>query len=351
MERALSKHGARGQRLLQKRLQVEQIGEQERQKSISREKLAKEQDVLGRILSGEKVSPEDLSSLSPDTQIKVLKEQSRAPAGGITGQPVPGGVQEKIVAVMNDNPNASAEELNIEMVKAGVPPAFSNSFVESRRRVDEADLKTFDKGANFEKEILDGFKGYQRDKNVLGQMENLLNAGNLSTPLLIAAFDKIGLPLGVLGNADSEQFQKLSQELVKNIQATYGSRILKIEVDNFMKSIPTLLNSPEGQKKLINQWQIINEGKRAHYDAFREVRAENTKRLPKDFNLQVVDRAEDRVDELSEEFLSLNTPSEGREQVQQGTQITEDVARRYLSIAGGDKNKAREIAREDGYEL
>jgi len=121
------------------------------------------------------------------------------------------------------------------------------------------------------------------------------------------ALSKLGIPLGVLGNPDAEQFEKLSQELMKNITGTYGSRILQTEVVSFMKSIPTLMNSPEGQKRLIEQWKILNEGKKIYYDAYKDIRKETPNRLPPDLHERVIDKAEERLDSLSEKFRQMNS--------------------------------------------
>jgi hypothetical protein len=124
---------------------------------------------------------------------------------------------------------------------------------------------------------------------------------------------------------------------------------LKVEVDNFMKSIPTLLNSSEGRKRLIDQWKILNEGKKVQYEAYREVLKENPKSLPRDFKLQVLDRADSKLDQLSQKFLEVGAPR--REKVQPGTAITPDVVDKYLDLARDDIELAKKLAKEDGYEF
>lgn len=356
MESVLGRHGKRGQNLLARRLEIEQVAEKERQAVEDKnrelreeEKTRKESKSLSKILAGQQLDPEEFESLSPKTQIEVLKVMNKPPAGGVSAQPVPPNVQQAIGKVLADSAGSSADELAINMDKAGVPRAFSNAYIESRRRSDESDLKTFDAGSDFETEMLQSYNSYRRDLNTLGQMEQLANKGTLTTPVMASLVEGLGLPIGVLSNPDTEQFDKLSQELVKNIQGTYGNRILKVEVDNFMKSIPTLLNSEEGKKRLIEQWKILNEGKKAYYDAYRDIIRENPKRLPKDYKLQVYDRADAKLDELSQRFLEIGSPK--RTKVPVGTKISVDVVDKYLNMAKGDPDLAEKMAREDGYEL
>lgn len=281
---------------------------------------------------------------------QLLKNSGKAPPGGLSGQPVPPEAQSKISDVIKNNPNASTDELSLEMDKAGVPRAYSNSYIESRRRSDEANEKTFEKASSYQDEILKDYSAYRRDSDVLSQMGKIADRGNLPAPLLVQAFDSLGIPLGALNNPDSEQFSKLSQELVKNISGTYGNRILKVEVDNFLKSIPTLLNSDEGKKRLIQQWKIINEGKKAKYDAYREVEEEHPKKLPSNFKFLVQDKADKKLDKLSEEFRSVGLEQK-RVKVPPGTTVTVQDLDRYLDLANDDVELAKKMAREDGYEF
>lgn len=183
---------------------------------------------------------------------------------------------------------------------------------ESKAKLEEekVDYQSFKDQKDYTEKVLNGYEGYKRDKNVLDAMEKIAKSGKLSTPMTVATLNKLGIPLGVLNNPESEQFDKLSVELLKNIQNTFGSRILQSEVQQFMKSIPTLLNSPEGQKKLIKQWQILNEGKKIYYDAYKDIKKKNPKRLPPDLHERVLEEAEPKLDLLSDEFRKMNAPKQ-----------------------------------------
>lgn len=350
MESVLGRHGKRGQNLLARRLELEQLAEQEKSQQLQSRTAKEEVKTLSKILSGEDVSKEEFESLSPKTQLEVLKIKNKPPAGGVSAQPVPPQVQQTISNVLKENQGSNADQLALAMDEAGVPRAFSNSYIESRRRADESDLKTFEKASDYQDQILSDYSSYRRDSDVLSQMEQLAEKGNLPNPLLVSALDSVGFPIGALKNPDAEQFQKLSQELVKNISGTYGNRILKVEVDNFLKSIPTLLNSDEGKKRLIRQWQIINEGKKAKYEAYREVERENPKKLPQNFKFLIQDKADEKLDRLSEEFRSIGINS-NRVKVPKGTPISSSLIEKYLDLANEDIELAKKMAREDGYEF
>ncbi len=324
LEEALRPYGQKGQQVLQNRLMVEQQADNE--KKMQQDKL--KADVLRKRFSGEKISDKEKGIFTPDEEFQIakmeqaiklqeMKNEGKSPLGGISGQSVPPQVSNAIQNVLSKSQDLSADQLTQAFDAEGVPRAYSNAYVENRRRDDDTrarkadeaekiDMQSFKDQKDYTEKILNGYEAYKRDQAVLDQMSKISEKGNLPTPLATSLLQKLGLPLGLLENPDAEQFDKLSQELMKNIQGTYGSRILQTEVVNFMKSIPTLLNSPEGQERLIKQWKILNEGKRIYYDAYKEMKKENPKRLPADLHEKVLERAEPKLDELAQKFQSMN---------------------------------------------
>jgi hypothetical protein len=324
LEEALRPYGEKGQQVLQNRFMLEQQAENE--KSMQQNK--KKGDVLRKRLSGEKISDQEKEVFSPEEEMSIakfeqaitlqkLKNEGKAAPGGLSGQSVPPQVSNAIQNVLSKSQDLNADELTQEFDKEGVPRTYSNAYVENRRRDDDTrakkadeaeklDYQSFKDNREYSEKILNGKEAYERDKAVLDQMAKISKEGDLPTPLAANLLQKLGLPLGLLENPSAEQFEKLSQELMKNIMGTYGSRILQSDVVSFMKSIPTLLNSPEGQKRLIKQWQILNEGKKIYYDSYKDIRKENPKRLPPDLHEQVLERSEPKLEEMANKFRSMN---------------------------------------------
>jgi hypothetical protein len=290
------------------------IGQFEQQQQTEQDKLAL------RAMEKQRGLPEgSLSGFEGNLKIAESASRPQGAPGGVTSQPVPEEVAKNIESILRDNPNASAEDLQVKMTNAKIPPIFTTSFIETRRRDEESkrqkeveaekqDYSSFKDNKDYIDKILNGYEAFKRDSTVLNQMQNLTEKGELPTPMLTSVLGKLGLPIGILENPDAEQFEKLSQELMKNIQGTYGSRILQSEVNSFMKSIPTLLSSEEGKKRLVQQWKILNDGKKIYYDSYKELR-KNPKyenRLPADLHEKVLDIADPKLDQLSKRFENMN---------------------------------------------
>ena len=149
LESALRPFGKYGQQAFQNRMQVEQQAQQEKQQKQE----LKKGEVLSRILKGEEVSEKENALFTPQEQLGIakhkqakelaeIKSANKAPAGGITAQPISPEISAKTEQILKENPNANADDLKIKMDKAGIPPSNSNPYIENRRRQDETNAKT-----------------------------------------------------------------------------------------------------------------------------------------------------------------------------------------------------------------
>jgi hypothetical protein len=114
------------------------------------------QDIFSRALVG-LATPEEEASLPIADQLNIKKVKqkdedinlkknkpapTKAPLGGLGGQPVPEEYAKKMDQILNDNPDATADQLRIKLDKAGIPSAYSNPYTENRRRSEEQTAKT-----------------------------------------------------------------------------------------------------------------------------------------------------------------------------------------------------------------
>jgi len=74
----------------------------------------------------------------PQVQAAQIRNQAPPKAtGGLAGQPINPEITQALTNVINQNPNASADELALEFDRNNIPRAYSNSYIENRRRQDE----------------------------------------------------------------------------------------------------------------------------------------------------------------------------------------------------------------------
>jgi hypothetical protein len=139
----------------------------------------------------------------------------------------------------------------------------------------------------------------------LKQQERLVEKGNLSSPVVVKFLDSIGMPLSVLGNPDNEEYSKVEAEFVRDVSNIFPGQIRVYEIEAYMKTIPSLLNSDEGKKAIIKQRRLMNEASKIRYKAYKDILKENNGRKPRNLDILIEERTSDKINELGLESREL----------------------------------------------
>jgi hypothetical protein len=320
LQRALQPYGQKGLEILQQRMQVKQMEQQEKQEKIN----SKHSEIMGKILNDQPVSEKERNSLPAELSLALAKHkqagelakykmENKSPAGGVTAQPPTPERANAIEKVINENPDSSPDQLAIAFSKAGIPDIFSNRYVENRRRDVESHANLLEKGYKSQEEYLNGLTSSlgateQMDLK-LDRIAELGKNGEVPTPLLYETMQALGIPTAIF-SAKGEELEKLSNDLTKNIQQFYGSRILQSEFQNFLKSIPTLKNSQEGRERIIANMKMFNNLKRLEYNTARGIELDyeaKNKPLPPSFQRIVYDKMAPEAEKFANEWKNAQT--------------------------------------------
>jgi hypothetical protein len=221
----------------------------EQQKALAEnQKIQQESEILARIQSGEDVSQKERASLTPTSLRSLIGQQ----------KPVFEPTEEKLEA---ERVSKLATEIELE-----------NQTTKS-------------------------------EEQRLGRMEKLSEEGSLSTPLMVKSMNTIGLPLGVLGNPNTEEYAKLEADFLRDVRNVFpGGRITNYEIQAYLKTVPSLMNSPEGKKAIIRNRKLQNEAKRLRYDAYKDILRENDGRKPRNLSLLIDERISDKMASIEDRF-------------------------------------------------
>jgi hypothetical protein len=147
-------YGVKGSENLPQQFQMEVLkGSQSQRNKLAGQPSEHEKrnrnDIVARALRGE-ATPEEEATLPAEDQLKISKEKremekEKAPSGGVTAQPIPKEISFAMGSIVSQNPNANADDLKMMMDEVGIPPIYSGSFVENRRRQDERAASSKDK--------------------------------------------------------------------------------------------------------------------------------------------------------------------------------------------------------------
>lgn len=107
-------------------------------------------------------------------------------------------------------------------------------------------------------DLINRKKGLESEKNELGILEELspqigfterLNINPQTGDLIIPA----------AASPEAQRFVKTINDMTRNAKDTYGARVTNFDLTQFMKRLPSLANSEEGRRQIIQQLQLINK--------------------------------------------------------------------------------------------
>jgi hypothetical protein len=141
----------------------------------------------------------------------------------------------------------------------------------------------------------------------LDRMSVLNDRGKIPDSLINSALKAFslggyGIDLTSLAGADAEEFDKISSDFLKDAKKIFGSRLTDTDVRMFLKTVPTLTQSPEGRRRLIHNLSLLNKASKARYEAATNIIKENGGYRPIDFEIQLDERSRGLIDNISKEF-------------------------------------------------
>lgn len=137
----------------------------------------------------------------------------------------------------------------------------------------------------------------------LDRMTELIDEGDLTNPVVYSVLNKFGLDFDVLLSPDTQEFRKLSNDFIRGAREIYGARVTNFELDAFLKTIPNLMQTEAGKRRVIRNLRILSEGKRARYQESRDILKEFKGIPPWNFEELVEERVAPKLDELSKRFV------------------------------------------------
>lgn len=173
-----------------------------------------------------------------------------------------------------------------------------------------AEQKEIDKETlPYYKEITKEATSAKNNDKRLERMEQLVNAGKLSGPVTSALIDTaakgifgIGIDLSGIQNADTQEFNKLSKDFLKEAKSIFGARLTDADVRYFLQTVPTLLQSDEGKKRVIRNLKSFNQAAKLRKETADKIIEENGGRRPRNLDSLVEKIAGPQLDEIANLF-------------------------------------------------
>jgi hypothetical protein len=149
-------------------------------------------------------------------------------------------------------------------------------------------------------------RGMDRDKERLDILESLNKSDKLPKNLARLNVDKEGnLKLPFLTSAEAQRYVKTLNEFSAGAKDTFGSRVTNFDLAQYLKRYPTLLNSTEGRRQLIEQMKIVNRINSIYYKNLKNIydKAGGIRNIDADVAERLAEQlSEEKIGQLAEKF-------------------------------------------------
>jgi hypothetical protein len=287
---ALSPYGEKGQEIFQQRMAIEQQEMNEAQ-----------QDVLGRVVAGEKVTSKELARLTPENQLKVLEFQKKRQAGKsvyeslvkagyppetaelwqnqIENSPIGG--QTDVIKNVNDlirrsksgkglggqdenrpevRPSIDIPGTNLGGLELDFPELPEPIGVTSADMVRQNEYreKTNIPLYNETVDRLNALDDEYREVKHLQDLNEIPGALPTGSQKWNVDWDTGDLRVKALATPEAQDYVKTIARMARRAKDFFPGRVTNFDLDQFKQGFPTLANSPEGRRVIAEQLALGN---------------------------------------------------------------------------------------------
>lgn len=287
---ALSPYGEKGQEIFKQRMQIEQQEMNEAQ-----------QEVLGRVVEGQKVSAKDLAKLSPENQLKVMQIQKNREVGKSvydslikSGYPeetariwqnqmenAPTGGQSDVIRQVNDlirrsksgkgltgevatraaiEPNIDIPGTNLGALPLDFPELpepigmTPSDVVKQNEYREKTNIPLYNETVDRLNALDDEYrevKHLQDLNEIPGALPTGVNKWNVD-------WDTGDLRVKALATPEAQDYVKTIARMARRAKDFFPGRVTNFDLDQFKQGFPTLANSPEGRRLIAEQLALGN---------------------------------------------------------------------------------------------
>lgn len=123
------------------------------------------------------------------------------------------------------------------------------------------------------KEVSEKSNAMRRESRSLDQLKRLNDSGELPEGLgrfnVNPTTGKLFVPAGA--NEKTQLYTKIVNDFVSQAKDTFGARVSNFELETFLQRLPTLANTKDGRKLILDQMSLVNQLNSLYNDSLKDV--------------------------------------------------------------------------------
>lgn len=250
------------------------------------------------------ITPEQKSQfiqmLSPEMQQEYLKSELKRPS------------EESFARALFGEPGIQGELGDGQELGLGMPERLTE------RQAIELSKQKEKRQARKEKQEFEAYKATKPERSQilleartgrqnlddLKRLQELEQSGKLTSSAYDSFLTRSGFDIPALRSPESQEFLKIRQSFLRDAKKYFGSRVSNFELEQFLKTIPDLSQSPEGRNRVIANLKRFNRLAIERGKAMKDVIKENDGIPPLDLEERVDKKMKKRSDAVANKFKS-----------------------------------------------
>lgn len=276
--------------------------------ALKLQQMQKQQGVPGLQALG--FAPQEASSLAildPVLQREIIKQKLQTPqqqafAQALSGILQPETTRDQFGTLAQPSQSFQQQQLSTAGLKPQQALQLAQLSMQQQQISKKAESEAFKQTKQERKEIIEKARSARQNIHDLERLSELEREGKLDTPGYVEFLKRSGLDVPALMNPGSEEFNKIAASFLRDAKTYLGARISNYELEQFLKTIPNLSQSPEGRKRVIANLKNFNRIALSYNEALKEVMAEHKGVPPLDLSEKIEDKVEKKIDKLSDKL-------------------------------------------------
>lgn len=179
----------------------------------------------------------------------------------------------------------------------------------AERKLQETTQARIDKKyAKYIEKLNNRGEALRNEEFALDTIENAMDSGKLPSAQAaqLAEFLPVENPQAFLNNPVAEQAQAAIKGYLRNVKEYFGSRPVQWEIQQLLKGLPTIYNTPAGRRGIMNTLRAIHAVSKREREIANRLIEENDGEIPKNFVAKVDKALEPYYKEVREKINDLN---------------------------------------------
>lgn len=270
--------------------------------NLTPKQISQLKEYIGTPKASKTFTPQQLALLQNQLS-QPIKNVPQQEMQNIAAAPVPQNDKAAILKDVFTSPHEKREEEKLGIKRKQLS-------IQEKKLEHDMKKEALNETKEIRKELFSKKKAARDTIDSINELEALEKEG-LPGAGYIELLKSTGLDIPALMGAPAEEYNKVAANFIRNAKSVFGNRLTDTDLELFLKTVPSLSNSPEGRKRINATLKRVANLDIAMTEAYENIVKKNGGIPPLDLDLQLdkaLDKKREAVHKQFRKDLAKNVP-------------------------------------------